>query len=129
MERTAEGVRIHAPGGEVLLRLTPQGIEGSYEKGPLVNGSAAAYAQQIAREAVNLARQLDLPWSTDDAGHIVVNEPQRYYRESFSPELMAAETLLHWLARTKATLPLGIAASSNITAKNVISPKPSIPRT
>lgn len=33
------------------------------------------------------------------------------------------------LTTTKATLPLGNAASSNITAKNVISPKPPIPGT
>ncbi len=103
MKRTAEGVRIHAPRGDVLLRSTPRGIEASYQSGPLVNGSATVYAQQIAREAVEQARQRPLPWSTDDTGQILVNEPQRFYRETFDPEVWATETLRHWEIHQGAT--------------------------
>ncbi|MFP4157992.1 MAG: hypothetical protein ACLFU4_10275 [Opitutales bacterium] len=96
MERTLEGVRIHAPHGEVLLRASGDGIKASYESGRLVQAAADAYAVQVAQVALAYAKRRQLPWSTDAAGHIVIHDAQRYYEDSFCPELQAVETLLRW---------------------------------
>ena len=99
----AGGVRIETPAGEVWLRPTPQGIQAEYARGPLVNGSATAYAGEVKQAALDYSHALDLPWSSDGDATIRINDHQRYYEQTFRPDLLAAETLLRWESRSCAS--------------------------
>ena len=98
MRRTREGVLIQGNQGEVLLMPAAQGLSAAYVAGPLVNGSALAYAQTIQVAALRYAKQLSLPWRLDAEGGIKVTDPHHYYEDCFRPEVHAAETLLRWVA-------------------------------
>ena len=103
MACSAEGVRIETPAGEVWLRPTPQGIQAEYARGPLVNGSATAYAREVKQAALNYAHALELPWSNHGDATIRINDHQLYYEQTFRPDILAAETLLRWESRSCAS--------------------------
>lgn len=101
MERTTRGIYIHAPKGKVLLRKTRGGLRADYQAGPLVNGTATAYARKIRMAVLEYARGLELPWSTGPDGQITIRDQRRYYEQTFNRELSIAETLLRWESLAK----------------------------
>lgn len=103
MKRTATGVRIDAPEGEVWLRPTTRGIKAEYMNGPLANASASAYARAVKRAALDYARGLELPWSSGPEQAIRIKDPMLYYEQTFRPDILAAETLLRWESRSHAS--------------------------
>ena len=105
MERTNNCVRVNAPHGEVLLRPSRNGIQADYRRGPLVNGSANAYANSVKQAALDYARQLQLPWSSGPGEAIKIEDPMLYYEQTFRPDILAAETLLRWDSGSCASQP------------------------
>ena len=96
IRRTDDGVLICAPQGEVLLRRTRQGITAKYRKGPLVNGTATAFAEKAKQSVLNYAQELKPPWTTGRGGCIHINNHQQFYEQTFSAPSYALETLKRW---------------------------------
>ncbi len=93
---TDHGVLICDPQGEVLLKQSSEGITAEYGNGPLVDGTATAFAEKVKRTALDYALKIRLPWTMDDDGSIRIHDHQRYYKQSFSTTTYALETLKRW---------------------------------
>ena len=96
MRRTSDGVRIETTRGTVLLSPGRNRIDARYLYRPLVNGTATAFAQRIRDEALQLARQVELPWTLSEKGSLRIKDHRQFYEQSFRPEIQAVETLLRW---------------------------------
>lgn len=94
--RTANGVLISLPRGEVLLKRTSGGIRAHYLSGPLANGSAIEFAEKVKNCALEQAMALPLPWSENSAGGIHIRDQNRFYEQTFSGPTYALETLRRW---------------------------------
>jgi hypothetical protein len=97
IRRTEDGVLICAPKGEVRLRRNPSGISATYERGPLVNGTAMAYTQSVTQHALAYASQHDLPWRTRRDGSMEITDHRKFYEQTFNASTHAIETLNRWI--------------------------------
>lgn len=93
---TEDGVLICDPQGDVLLKQSSEGITAEYGNGPLVDGTATAFAEKVKRIALDYALKIRLPWTVGDDGSIRIHDHQTYYEQTFSATTYALETLKRW---------------------------------
>ncbi|MGJ8653072.1 MAG: hypothetical protein ACSHX8_07345 [Opitutaceae bacterium] len=108
MRLTDDGVIVHSPHGEVILRRTKHGITAKYHSGPLINGTASAFADKVKICALNHALEIDLPWSTNANGSIIIHNHKQFYNQTFCPSTYALETLKRWSQNRLAEVDLQI---------------------
>lgn len=96
IRRIGDGVHIYAPEGEVVLKQTETGISATYRRGPLVNGSAEAFTQNLKQKVLNEASQQKLPWKTRHDGSIEIMDHRQFHEQTFSAATHALETLKRW---------------------------------
>jgi hypothetical protein len=77
-------------------------IETKYQGHQLVNGSAAAYSEALVEQAIELTNRFPFPWRIDANGTQHITDHQRFYEQTFNPDLQGIETLKHWIYSTLA---------------------------
>ena len=97
IRRVDDGLLIEGPQGPVLIRRRIDCIETKYQGDQLVNGSAAAYSKELLEQAIELTNQFPFPWRIDADGTQRITDHQRFYKQTFNPDLQGIETLKHWL--------------------------------
>ena len=96
----ADGLVIEGSQGPVLLRRQRDRIETKYQGDQLVNGSAAAYSKALVEQAIEFTNRFPFPWHIDTDGTQRITDHQRYYAQTFNPDLQGIETLKRWLHRS-----------------------------
>ena len=65
-----------------------------------MNGSAAAYTKALLEQAIELTERFPFPWTIEPDGTQRITDQQRYYEQTFNPDLQGIETLKRWLHRS-----------------------------
>ena len=97
IRRVNDGLVLEGSQGPVLLCRQMDGIETKYQGNQLVNGSAAAYSKALLEQAIELTERFPFPWKIDPDGTQRITDHQRYYKQTFNPDLQGIETLKRWL--------------------------------
>ena len=97
IRRVDGGLVIEGLQGAVRIRRRMNHIETSYQGDQLVNGSAAAYSEQLLEQAIELTARFPFPWHLADDGTQHITDHQRYYEQTFMPHLQGIETLKYWM--------------------------------
>jgi hypothetical protein len=71
-------------------------INVKYQGDQLVNGSAAAYSKSLLKQAIELTNQFPFGWRIDADGTQRITDHQRYYEQTFRPDLRGIEILKRW---------------------------------
>jgi hypothetical protein len=100
IRRIADGLVIEGPQGSVLIRRQMDRIDTKYQGDQLVNGSAAAYSKALLEIATELTDRFPFPWIIEADGTQRITDHQRYYEQTFDPNLQGIETLKRWLHRS-----------------------------
>ena len=100
IRRVADGLVIEGSQGSVLIRRQVDRIETQYQGNQLVNGSAAAYSKALLDQAIELTDRFPFPWKIEPDGTQRITDHQRYYEQTFNPNLQGIETLKRWLHRS-----------------------------
>ena len=100
IRRVDDGLVIEGPQGPVLIRRKIDQIETKYQGDQLVNGSAAYYSKALLEQAIELTNLFPFPWHIDADGIQRITDHQRYYEQTFNPDLQGIETLKRWLHRS-----------------------------
>ena len=95
---------IEGPQGPVRLRRRMNNIEPHYSGNQLVNGTAAAYSKELLEQAIALTNRFPFPWRINADGSQCITNQQRYYEQTFNPDLKGIETLKRWLHKGEAIL-------------------------
>ena len=99
IRRTDDGVLISAPSGEVLLKRGKECIVAEYHSGPLINGTATAFAEKAKRTALEYASKLEMPWTEDRDDGLKIHDHGVFYQQTFSNQTYALETLNRWTSQ------------------------------
>ena len=97
IRRVDDGLVIEGPQGPVLVRRQMDRIEMKYQGSQLVNGSAAAYSKALLEQAIEYTHCFPFPWSIDADGTQHITDHQRFYEQTFNPDLQGIETLKRWI--------------------------------
>ena len=100
IRRVDDGLVIEGSQGPVLLRRQMDGIEPKYQGDQLVNGSAAAYSKALLEQAIEFTDQFPFPWKIEADGTQRITDHQRFYEQTFNPDLQGIEVLKRWLHRS-----------------------------
>jgi hypothetical protein len=100
IRRVDDGLVIEGSQGPVLVRRRIDGIEPKYQGDQLVNGSAAAYTKALLDQAIELTERFPFPWKIEPDGTQHITDHQRYYEQTFNPDLQGIETLKRWMHRS-----------------------------
>ena len=96
IRRVADGLVIEGPQGPVLIRRQMERINMKYQGDQLVNGSAAAYSKALVEQAIELTNGFPFAWSIEADGTQRITDHQRYYEQTFNPDLKGIEVLKRW---------------------------------
>lgn len=96
IRRIADGLVIEGPQGPVLIYREMERINVKYQGDQLVNGSAAAYSKSLLKQAIELTNQFPFGWRIDADGTQRITDHQRYYEQTFRPDLRGIEILKRW---------------------------------
>ena len=99
IRRVDGGLVIEGPQGAVRIRRRMNHIEMNYQGDQLVNGSAAAYSEQLLAQAIELTASFPFPWHLDDDGTQRITDHACYYEQTFMSHLHGIETLKYWMHR------------------------------
>lgn len=91
------GLLIEGPKGAVFIRRCSKRIDSSYQGDQLVNGSAAAYSDQLLAQAIQLTECFPFAWHFAADGTQHITDHTRYYEQTFMPHLQGIETLRYWM--------------------------------
>ena len=97
IRRVNDGLVIEGPQGLVLIRRQMDRIETKYQGDQLVNGSAAAYSKALTEQAIELTNQFPFPWTIEPDGTQRIIDHQRFYEQTFNPDLQGIEILKRWI--------------------------------
>ncbi len=97
IRRVDDGLVIEGPQGSVLIRRQMDRIETKYQGDQLVNGSAAVYSKAILETAIELTNRFPFPWTIEADGTQRITDHQRFYEQTFKPDLQGIETLKRWI--------------------------------
>ena len=97
IRRVDDGLVIEGPQGSVLIHRQTDRIETKYQGDQLVNGSAAAYSKALLETATELTNRFPFPWTIEADGTQRITDHQRFYEQTFNPDLQGIERLKHWI--------------------------------
>ena len=91
-----DGILIEGPKGDVLLRRQADKITVEYQGNQLVNGTALAYSKELFQQAIELSNEFPFAWRIEADGTQRITDHQRFYEQTFNPDLQGIETLKRW---------------------------------